>query len=347
MTAPPSDRPRGSLPRHAGRAWTFALTLAAVVVLVLVAVVVRSTEEDAPPTRVVVLYAYSALDDVLNDGLLPAFQGYWRETRNEHVEFVTTYGGSRALTERILREVPAHVAILTSEIDARRLAPRVVDEGAWRELPHEGVLGRSPLVFLVRPGNPSGAASLEDFASAGAGVIRPDPVTSGLGECLLLAAYGARWRQGGDRRAALDLALSFTSASPPLAGTAREAARRFRAGEGTACVAYEHDVVATPSRSAPAGDVVRPLPTFVCEPVVVVVRRNVTPTMRPLLSAFTDFLWSGEGRAILRDYGIHAPDAAPAAMGLEDAFTLADLGGAERAATEVLDALHAGVGAGD
>jgi len=347
MTARRSSRPRGSLPRDAGGTWSLTLTLLAIALLALVAMLVRSGAEEDRPRRVVVLLAYSALDDVLHDGLLPAFQRYWQETRNERVEFVTTYGGSRALAERILQKVPAHLAILTSEIDALRLVPRVVDAGAWRELPYGGVLGRTPLVFLVRAGNPVRAASFDDLLSSRLAAVRPDAATSGLGECMLLAAYGARWRATGDRRAALDLAAGLTGASPPPAATAREAAMRFRGGEGDVCVVYEHDVVGTPSRAGPEGDVVHPRPTLVCEPVVVVIRRNVPPTHQPLIRSFTDFLWSGQGRAILRAYGFHAPDATPAAMGLEEAFTLGDLGGAESVATHVLDVLRAGPAASD
>lgn len=325
MAATGDPRLRRLAPTEGGRTPTLVVTLVAIGVLVALGVLVRSTQEQDPPSRLVVLFAYSALDDVLSDGVLPAFQTRWREAKGEDVEFVTTFGGSRALTNRILREVPVQIAILTSELDAQRLVPRTVRPGAWQDLPHRGVLARTPLVIRVREGNPHGIGGFEDLARTDLGVVRPDPATSGLGECVLLAAYGARMRTDRNRRDALDLVLTLQGAQPAPTRTAREAARRFRAGEGDVCLAYEHDVVETPSRPRPQGDVVRTRFTLICEPVVVVIHRNVAAEDRPVIRGFTEFLWSAEGQAILQAYGFHGPRTGAGDLGIEDAFTIADL----------------------
>ena len=316
-----------------------ALGLACVVLLVLVWALTGGDDDKAPPGQVITLYAYTGLDEVLSDGLIATFQGRWEEQTGERLTIDRKFGGSRGLVSEILGGAKVQVAILSSEMDANLLVPDVVRTEPWQTLPHGGVLARSPLVLHVREGNPKGVKDFESLVSSDAIVIRPTPQTSGLGAYALLAAYGEMWSQTGSSEEALGLAFRLQISSLCPAASARAAARCFRRGIGDVCVAYEHDVLATGSRPQKPGEVIRPPRTLVCEPVVVVIRRNSTPEQQAVLDALVGFLWSPEARKILEAHGLHAPDADGAKLGLPGAVTLKDLGGSEKALKEILEPL--------
>lgn len=328
--------------RGPGRTGSILLLLAVGVLLLVAWLMARHADDTHPSSQIVVIHAYSALDDVLDDGLLPAFRARWKQQTGEAVEFVTTFGGSGAITERILARVPAQVALLSSEIDARRLAPRIVRPDAWKNLPHGGVLGQTPIVLRVREGNPKGIADFGDLVSDDVDVVLCDPATSGLGVWTLLAVYGSAFRRTSSPAEALAQARALAARPVDLLPNARAAGRFFETAGGDVRPAYEADVLGTPSRSPPPGEVVRPPRTILCEPVVVVIRRYVAAGQRRLVHAFVAFLWSPQAQAILREYGFQPPGADTEATGIEDPFTLADLGGPDAAHETVLDILRRG-----
>lgn len=290
------------------------------------------------PPQVVVLYAFSVLDDVMEDRLLPAFREARRREHGEGVEFATTFAGSGQITDRILAKVPAEVAIVSSEVDAYRLpAPWQ----AWRELPHRGVLVRSPIVLVTRPGNPHGIREMADLARPGVEVLHADPATSGVGELAILAAYGAAPPGPGDGDPGLEQLLGIWHNVSARPATAREARSRFDGGEGDVLITYEAATLGSPSRPPISGEIVYPTRTLVAEPVVVVLERNVDPGQRELVRAFAEFLWSREAQEALVEYGFRSVDdelnrARPELATIAEPFTLEDVGGA-RARAQVLD----------
>ena len=150
-----------------------------VVVVLLVWLGQRTGWSPAKQPRIVALYCYSTLDEVMQEALLPSFRAFWLREQGEEVEFVTTLAGSGEITDKILSRYPAEVAIVSSELDAYRLP---VPWESWRELPYEGVLARTPLVIVVREGNPKAIVRFEDLARGGIDVIHGDPMRSGLAE---------------------------------------------------------------------------------------------------------------------------------------------------------------------
>ena len=203
-------KPRVRRQRGTGRFGTTAAILAAVMVLSTIWLAERALREEVPVARVIVLHAFSGLDDTLNDGLIPAFKEEWKARTGESLFFVTEYAGSRVIADRVRGGADVYVAILASELDARRLVPDVAVPEAWTNLPHRGVLARTPVVLHVHEGNPHGVRGFEALRSRGETepgedlkVLRTDPRRSGLGTWALLATYGAALRETRDRDAAL------------------------------------------------------------------------------------------------------------------------------------------------
>lgn len=288
--------------------------------------------------KVLVLYCFSTLDDVMEDRLLPGFRERWQRETGGAVEFVVTYAGSGDITKRILAEYPAQVAIVSSELDAHQLP---TPWRSWRQLPHQGILVRTPLAIVTREGNPSGLRGFRDLGSRGVALLHGDPATSGAAQLAIIAAYGSELRRTGDGELARARLLGIWRNVTSRPATAREARNRFESGDGDALVTYLADVVGTPSRARVRGEIVLPTGTIVAEPVVVKIDKNIDRDRQRLVDAFVDFLWSREAQRSLVDYGFESvheelnpvhedPET------LEDRFTLADVGGLE-ARAKILD----------
>lgn len=332
---------------RAGGAATARVLIVAAIATAIVALlwwVARWGADREREPRIVVLYGFSTLDRVMEDGLLPAFRARWLDQRGEAVEFVTAFAGSGAITDRIIAKYPAEVAVLSSELDAYHLAYSAVRFESWRELPHRGVVSRSPLVIVVRAGNPKGIREFADLAGEGVAVVESDPATSGVANWSILAIFGAALRRTGDpARAEAELAAvwrNVVTRSP----SAREARLRFAAGTGDALLTYEQEALGGSPGGRLAGEIVYPPATILTEHVVTRVDKNIAAAQRPLIDGFLDFLWSREAQRILVEHGFRSVDdelnaANPRLGAVGDLFTLADLGGAAKARREILGAV--------
>lgn len=321
----------------------FRYTVVAILAALLVAALWYGKDDvPPPPPRTIVLYAFSTIEEALKDGVFPAFQERWQAEKDGRVEFVSTFAGSGAITEDIVRRIPAEIAVLSSQLDAQRLVRRgVVFQSAREGIPHGGVLTRSPFVIVVREGNPKGITGFESLAEPGTALLHADPATSGGAQWAILAEYGSALRATGDRdRAYAQLLGTWRNVTAQVA-SARATRSEFERGAGDAYVTYEQDVIAKPSRERPPFEIVYPRSTIVSEQTAVKLERNVTAGQRALVDAFFGFLWSRQAQQIFVSYGFRSPieelnqdDSRFRAV--EEPFTLDDLGGPNEAEREIL-----------
>ena len=298
-----------------------------------------------PVPRTLTLYCFSAMADVMNQGILPAFQDYWLERTGEEVEFITTFAGSGTITERIIQKFPAEVAVLSSEIDALHLTQTGVVVGpTWRQLPEGGVMCRSPIVFLVQGGNPKGIATYRDLAGEGVRIVHADPATSGVGNWAILGAYGAFSREGESGEETLRLMEKLWGNVVSTTSSARAARSRFAKGEGDLILTYEEEGIGPNGEGEDLFEPVWPERTILSEHVVVRISRNVEADQRAVVDGLVEFFWSDTAQDLLVEYGfrsVHGDrNAKNAAFGeMADLFTIADLGGADAAREEIIDGL--------
>jgi len=345
MPAPPMTNPareNPGAPGSLGRARSaFAAALCAA--LLLWALWPTLFHRASRPPRTIVFYGFSILGEAMNDGIFPAFRAAWKGRTGETIEFVGSFAGSGTITNQILLGVPADVALVALEPDARRIAGggRTRAE-SWRGLPHAGVVNRTPFVILVRPGNPKGIRDFADLARPGVRIVHPDPQTSGGAVWAILAEYGAgeRLRPGGGR----ELLLGIWRNVVAQASSARAARTQFENGFGDALVTYEQEAVWDRSRGRLPFDVVYPRATILSEHTAVVLDRNVAPDRRPLVDAFAAFLWSDEAQRIFVRYGFRSVDerwnAGNTGFGvIAEPFGVEAFGGWKRARAEIVDRL--------
>jgi sulfate transport system substrate-binding protein len=289
----------------------------------------------APSATILTLYGFSAIEDVLEDEVLPAFQADWEARTGRPVEFVATWAGSAQLVDRILRRVPVHVALLSSRLDRERLERRGLALPRARGAdPSADVLARSPLVFAVRPGNPHAIEGWHDLIEPGLGIVHPDPATSGAGEWGLVSAWGQAERRLGDSGATAELVAIWRNVTRRPSCAARALAE-FTAGHGDVLVAWESQVLAAQRAGTFPGEIVYPPVTGIAEHLVVEIPRNVPPEEREVIDALLAHLFSEETRATLERSGFRVAGAAPTA----DDFTplrLEDLGGSRRIERDIL-----------
>ncbi|HEV8339035.1 MAG TPA: substrate-binding domain-containing protein [bacterium] len=295
-------------------------------------------------TRTLVLYGFSILGEVMNEGIFPAFQARWQDRTGERVEFISSFASSGTITNQIILGVPAQVAILSLELDALRLvSSRVVTGPTWRALPHEGVVNRTPFIIMVRPGNPRRITDFDSLGTPGIGIVHPDPLTSGGAQWAILAEYGAALR-GRDREAAYEQLLGIWRNVVAQASSARAARTQFENGFGDALITYEQEGVRDRARGRLKADLVYPRSTILSDHTVVVIEKNIRPEERELVRSFVGFLWSEAGQQIFVDYGFRSVidrlNAGNRSFGaIKDPFTVGDLGGWPRAKAEVIEAI--------
>jgi sulfate transport system substrate-binding protein len=333
-----------SLPSPRRRAVAPALFLAALLVWAVWPWLPFSRAEARPPT--IVFYGFSILADAMNDGIFPAFRKLWKDGGHGDVEFISSFAGSGTVTNQVILGVPAQLVLLSLESDADRLADAgVVAEGSWKSLPHGGVVNLTPFVILVRPGNPLGIRDFGDLALRRARIVHPDPLTSGGANWAIVAEYGAGARAEPDRPGAGEAMLAgIWKNVVAQASSARAARTQFSQGFGDALITYEQEAIFDRGRGRLSADVVYPARTILSEHTLVVVGRNVSAPERPLVEAFTQFLWSEEAQRIFVRYGFRSVDenlnAGHAEFGaIADAFRIADFGGWRRAKRDIVEAI--------
>ena len=303
---------------------------------------------DKRPTRhTIVFYGFSVQEEVMTEEIFPAFAARWRDQTDEEVTFRSVFTSSEQISAAIIKGAPADVAVLANEQHAVWL--RITDsiETDWRTFPHQGMISRSPIVIVVRPGNPLDISTWDDLADTGVRLVHAHPATSGGAQWALLAEYGASMlRPGGSKEAAreqLQRIWANVVVTPP---SSREALRQFIFGTGDALVTYEQDALLAQSRGA-ALEVIVPPRTFVSEHPVVIVDANVTPYQRDVVEAFAAFLWSDAAQRAFTRYYFRAVtdealnDAVPEFPRLDQSFTVQDLGGRERAYPDIIEGIWA------
>ena len=311
--------------------------------------------------QTIVVYGFSIEEEVLTEGIFPAFQDYWQEQTGQEqtrleVTFKSVFTGSQDIAEEIIDGAPADVAILSNEQHAVWLHVNDLVETDWHAFPHQGIVSCSPLVIVVRPGNPLGIEDWADLARPGVSLVHPDPRTSGGAQWALLAEYGsallddakgnaevAQWSLlAGDPAWLDDIKDSAEVAQEQLRGiwvnvvatpaSSREALKQFMFGVGDAMVTYEQDALLAKARGVTL-EIVTPRSTIVSEHVAVIVDQNVQPWEREVVEAFVAFLWSDIAQQAFTRYYFRAVtneafnQAVPEFHEIERPFTVRDLGG--------------------
>lgn len=310
-------------------------------ILIVAAVLfVTGVFSKAKSPRTVTLYGFSILSEVINKGIGPAFKKNQFEKTGDEVELLTSFAGSGTIANQLKLGVPAQIAILAHQHDALKLLDAgVVKEESWSTLPSSGSLLRTPVVLVVRKGNPQKIQSFSDLGRSGVKIIQPDPLVSGGAAWGLLAIYGSSWVTRHDQENATDLLEAVAENVTAQASSARAARTQFEQGFGDVLITYEQEALASMEQHKDSEEIVYPANTIYCEPLVMRIDRYIDVKDQTLINDLIEFMWSAEGQAIFQQYSFRSADGKSdrSFTPLKDPFTVTALGGWRTAYDTIVD----------
>jgi sulfate transport system substrate-binding protein len=293
----------------------------------------------------ITIYGFSVVKEGLESSILPDYQKDWEKKTEQRLTFVGSYAGSEIVTNQIIAGAPADVAILAIERNADRLIRPDVTRNEWRKLPYGGILNKTPMVIIVRRGNPKGIHDFGDLAKPGVGVIHCDPASSGAGQWSLLAIYGSELIKSEqktgvrDHKKAFDLLRGVWKNVKATTPSAREARTQFERGEGDALITYELDAMQLRDKKFPL-EIIMPKATIFSEHPVVIIDHMMSPSKYAMVELFVRSLWEPSAQqAWIKSHFRSVTDEKlnEAFTKIEMPFYAKDLGGWSKAYPEIIE----------
>ena len=152
-----------------------------------------------------------------------------------------------------------------------------------------------------------------ELIGSGIRLIHPDPISSGGAQWSVLAIYGSELVKseketgGADHARALQTLLAIWHNVFSTPASAREARTTFELGNGDALITYELDALLMKQGNAKVdAEIVIPEATIFSEHPAVVIDRNISPSDRPVIDAFMQYLWSEEAQRAFVKYNFRS-----------------------------------------
>jgi sulfate transport system substrate-binding protein len=287
--------------------------------------------EPNAPVRLIV-YAFSTQEEVFTQGIFPAFEAAWEAETGRDLAIEGVFEASGALAAQINMGAPADVAVFSNaeHVDWLRIGKRVQEDST------PVIVGCTPMIIAVRPGNPFHISDYAGLAQQGIRLLHADPRSSGAGAWSLLSEYGDAYFATGDQAVATDQLIAVWRNVQILVPSARAAMRLFELGTGDALVTYEQDALRAEERKAEI-EIVIPARTVVAQHAAIIVDTNVTRTEKAAAESFVHFLSSDAGQSILEGYYLRPADCRSNLFPLlAQPFTAEDLGGWSRASAQLV-----------
>lgn len=290
-------------------------------------------DEERPPR--LIIYAYSTQEEVLTQGIFPAFEQAWEEATGNDIIIEGIFGPSGTLSLQITEGAPADMAIFSNQLHIDWLRyNKSVDRDTEPIL-----IASSPMVIITRPGNPANISDFADLTQPSIQLLHADPASSGAGEWSVLAEYGSSYLASGDHESAVAQLKNIWENVRLVGPSARANMTLFELGACDALVTYEQDAYLARERGVPL-EVITPPRTILAKHYAVVVDKNITTQERPVVDAFLEFIQSDRGQQIMSRYYLRnanvETDVLPALM---HSFTVEDLGGWTQAYNTLVDDL--------
>ena len=309
--------------------WLLGVVLFIAIVFIILSEI-RLTDDESLH---LIVYAFSTQEEVLTQGIFPAFEQAWEAETGKDLILEGVFGPSGTLSVKITQGAPADVAIFSNQrhIDWLKFS-KVVDKDT-----DQVMIASTPLVILTRPGNPLGLSDFTDLTQPGIQLLHGHPIGSGVGEWAVLAEYGSAFLETGNQTAAETQLKDIWKNVRLMGSSARITLTLFELGAGDALITYEQDAWFAQERGIPL-DVVMPQRTILAKHYAVIIDKNITSTERPIVEELLAFILSYEGQEILSQYYFR-----PAAFEndllppLIHSFTEEDLGGWTQAYNRIIE----------
>jgi sulfate transport system substrate-binding protein len=303
----------------------------------------RAMNSGASPSARLVVYASSTQEEVMSQCIFPGFEAAWESETGQRLEIDGVFGASETLAGQINLGAPADVALLSNARSVTHL--KIGRQVRANRMPE--VYARTPVVIVVRPGNPHAIQGFADLAQPGLKLMHADPRTSGAGQQAVLAEYASALPRDGGEETPRALRSELAKAQLEaiwrnvrlLGDSARSTMTLFELGAGDALVTHEHEALLFQQRGIPL-EVVMPPRTLVAQHWAVIVDANVTPRELPVAEAFLDYLLGESGQHALACYHLRPANAQPGPdTGAVGTVTVDALGGWRLAYSDIVEGI--------
>jgi len=232
-----------------------------------------------------------------------AFAKHWTGAGNAPVAIEQSHGGSSKQARAVVDGLAADVVTMNQDTDIQLIADAGLIAPDWRKrLPDHAAPYTSPIVFLVRKGNPREIKDWPDLVKPGVEVIIPNPKTSGNGRYSYMAAWAfARNSAGGNDAKAKEFVGALFRNAPLLPAGGRDATNAFdQRGLGDVLLTFESEALQITRVFSPGKyEVVTPGSSILAEAPVSVVDKVVDKhDTRAVATEYLKYLWSDEGQQI-------------------------------------------------
>ena len=233
-----------------------------------------------------------------------AFAKHWKAEGQPPISIDQSHGGSSKQAKAVVDGLQADVVTMNQDPDIQLIADAGLISPDWRKrLPDHAAPYTSPIVFLVRKGNPKGIKDWPDLAKPGTQLIIPNPKTSGNGRYSYFAAWAyAKSLPGATEAGAREFVAALFKNVPLLAPGGRDATNAFvQRGIGDALLTFESEALQIAKVFSPGGyEIVTPGSSVLAEAPVSVVDKVVDKRgTREAATEYLKYLWSGEGQKII------------------------------------------------
>jgi sulfate/thiosulfate-binding protein len=273
----------------------FTLGVIAVGVLALVGATVASSSPSHKSGDTVDLVAFSTPKAAYTQ-LISAFQ---KTPAGKNVSFTQSYGASGDQSRAVAAGQKADIVALSLASDIFPLINKGLVSNKWNKNKFNGMVTDSVVAFLVRKGNPKHIYGWGDLTRKGIQVLTPNPFTSGGARWNVIAAYGAKRRQGANDKQAIHYINQLFHHVAVQDTSARNALTTFSQGKGDVLIDYETEAIFANSVGI-SSSYVLPKRTMLIENPVALTSSGQTD---PGAKAFLNFLRTDQAQKIWADNG--------------------------------------------
>jgi sulfate transport system substrate-binding protein len=268
--------------------------------------------------------------------IIPRFVAKWkRENNNQNVSFNQSYGGSGSQTRAVIDGLEADVVHLSLALDTDRIQQAGLIQAGWeREVPNSGIVSKSVVALVARPGNPKKIQGWADLAKPGIKVITANPKTSGVARWNFLGLWGSVTKNGGNEQAARTFVGKVYKNVPVLPKDAREASDVFyKQNQGDVLINYENEVLLAKQKGEAEPFIIPQVNISIDNPVAVVDKYAAKHGTTKVAEAFVKYLFTPEAQQEFAKVGFRPANSTVAGQfssqfpRIGKLFTVSDMGG--------------------
>ncbi|WP_260281776.1 sulfate ABC transporter substrate-binding protein [Propionibacterium freudenreichii] len=215
------------------------------------------------------------------------------------VKVQTSFGASGEQSRNVANGLPADFVHFSLSSDMTRLVDNGLVSQDWKKGAHNGIVTKSVVVLVVRPGNPLGITGWDDLARPDVKVVTPNPSSSGSARWNILAAWAHVGADGKHDDQAEDFLGKVLGNTVSLPGSGRDATTAFTSGNADVLISYENEAILARHKNPGVFDYIVPDDTLTIENPGAV----LTNAQSASAASWLDFAHSERGQGVLAGFG--------------------------------------------